>query len=144
MDPLSSLRDSVKAKYPISFRNQTGTVDTLSKATHIVLSSQQYAKGIPTTFRKPGATATDPQSDPASFYPLEALYLAWKFKDVTGAEYMKQAREHGLLGSFVSVTERKGLVDWLEGRTSHHANIIVPGMHDSRMLRGFCEFNSQF
>lgn len=28
---------------------------------------------------------------------------------------MKQARENGLAVGFVSVTERKGVVDWLEG-----------------------------
>ena len=29
---------------------------------------------------------------------------------------MKQARENGLAVGFVSVTERKGVVDWLEGK----------------------------
>jgi len=36
---------------------------------------------------------------------------------------MKQAREHGLAVGFVSVTERKSVVDWLEGKISDHERI---------------------
>ena len=42
--------------------------------------------------------------------------MAWLLRDAPGAEYMKQAREHGLAVGFVSVTERKHVVDWLEGK----------------------------
>lgn len=37
---------------------------------------------------------------------------------------MKQARENGLAVGFVSVTERKSVVDWLEERTSDLPNIV--------------------
>jgi parafibromin len=37
---------------------------------------------------------------------------------------MKQARESGLAVGFVSVTERKSVVDWLDGRTANHLNIV--------------------
>jgi len=37
---------------------------------------------------------------------------------------MKQARENGLAVGFVSVTERKSLVDWLEGKAAQHPNIV--------------------
>jgi len=37
---------------------------------------------------------------------------------------MKQARENGLAVGFVSVTERKGLVDWLEGRVADLERIV--------------------
>jgi parafibromin len=37
---------------------------------------------------------------------------------------MKQARECGLAVGFVSVTERKNVVDWLEGRISDHERIV--------------------
>jgi parafibromin len=44
------------------------------------------------------------------------LYLAWVLKDAAVAEYMKQARENALAHGFVGITERKKVVDWLEGR----------------------------
>jgi parafibromin len=37
---------------------------------------------------------------------------------------MKQARECGLIVGFVSVTERKNVVDWLEGRISDSDRIV--------------------
>lgn len=37
---------------------------------------------------------------------------------------MKQARENGLAVGFVSVTERKSIVDWLEGKIVHHDRIV--------------------
>lgn len=61
-------------------------------------------------------SSSDPSSNPQDFFSLEAVYLAWLLRDASGAEYMKQARENGLAVGFVSVTERKSVVDWLEGR----------------------------
>ena len=37
---------------------------------------------------------------------------------------MKQARESGLAVGFVSVTERKSVVDWLEGKIPEHEKIV--------------------
>jgi len=37
---------------------------------------------------------------------------------------MKQTREHGLTVGFVSVTERKHVVDWLEGKTSDQDRVV--------------------
>jgi parafibromin len=37
---------------------------------------------------------------------------------------MKQARESGLAVGFVSVTERKNVVDWLEGKIPDHERIV--------------------
>jgi parafibromin len=54
---------------------------------------------------------------------LEAVYLAWLLRDAPGAEYMKHARENGLVVGFVSVTERKNVVDWLEAKTSDYERI---------------------
>jgi len=50
--------------------------------------------------------------------------LAWLLRDAPGAEYMKQARECGLAVGFVSVTERKNVVDWLEGKIPDHEKIV--------------------
>jgi parafibromin len=73
-----------------------------------------FPKSSPTRYRKAGG----------DFYSIEAIYLAWLLKDATGAEYMKQTREHGLTVGFVSVTERKHVVDWLEGRTSDQDRVV--------------------
>lgn len=55
---------------------------------------------------------------------MEAIYLAWLLRDAPGAEYVKQARESGLAIGFVSVTERKNVVEWLEGKVSDHERVV--------------------
>ena len=107
-DPLLVLRQAVKSKTPITYFNDGEPTPTLSSATHISLGSTTLAKSTPTRYTKPGVS-TD-------FYTVEAIYLAWLLRDAPGAEYMKQAREMGLAVGFVSVTERKNVVEWLEGK----------------------------
>ena len=51
--------------------------------------------------------------------------MTWLLRQSSGAEYMKQAREHGLTVGFVSVTERKNVVDWLEGK-ANDLNGLIP------------------
>ena len=71
-----------------------------------------------------GATSTDPQANPQDFFSLGAVYLAWLFRDAPGAEYMKHVRENGFAVGFVSVTERKGVVEWLMDKTQTLAGLI--------------------
>ncbi|EDR11132.1 RNA polymerase II-associated protein [Laccaria bicolor S238N-H82] len=115
-DALLILRQAVKSKEPISFSNKDGPCTSLLNATHLVISGTSLPKSSPTRYRKPGAA-------PSDFYSIEAIYLAWLLRDAPGAEYMKQAREHGLAVGFVSVTERKSVVDWLEDKISGHERI---------------------
>ncbi|EEB96123.1 hypothetical protein MPER_04797, partial [Moniliophthora perniciosa FA553] len=75
-------------------------------------------------------------------YTLEAVYLAWSLKNAPVAEYMKKAREGGLLTSFVSVTERKGVVDWgaalptpAAGTSSPTKRRYVPDSHDAETVK---------
>lgn len=43
---------------------------------------------------------------------------------------MKQMRENGLTAGFVSITERKAVVEWLEGNeVSGEKVVAIPGMH---------------
>jgi len=109
-DALLCLRQAIKSRQPISYSNADGPCGSLLTATHLFLSpSVSLPKSSPTRYRKPGTSSSD-------FFSLEAVYLAWLLKDAPGADYMKQARENGLAVGFVSVTERKGVVDWLEGK----------------------------
>lgn len=80
----------------------------MADATTLVINGHSFPKSSRTRFRKAGA--------PSDFYTLDAVYVAWLLRDAAGAEYMKQAREHGLAVGFVSVTERKHVVDWLDGK----------------------------
>jgi len=107
-DPLVALRQSIKSKSKVTYSNTSGPCSTLIGATSLIINSQPFPKSTRTRFRR-GAGAND-------FYALDAVYLAWLLRDAPGAEYMKQAREHGLAVGFVSVTERKQVVDWLEGK----------------------------
>ncbi|OCH86204.1 CDC73-domain-containing protein [Obba rivulosa] len=117
VDAVLALRQAIKSRADISYTKGSDPAPNLASATHIVLSpTTSLPKSTPTRLRKPGATSTDPSANPQDFFSLEAVYLAWLLRDASGAEYMKQARESGLAVGFVSVTERKSVVDWLEGR----------------------------
>ncbi|KAF9228911.1 RNA polymerase II-associated protein [Gyrodon lividus] len=115
-DPLLSLRQAIKSKTPITYLGDNEPTTTFLAATHISLGpSLSLQKSSATRYTKPGISNP---SSPADFYSLEAIYLAWLLRDAPGAEYMKQARESGLAVGFVSVTERKSVVDWLEGKVA--------------------------
>ena len=98
-DPLLALKQTLKSQTQIEYSSHTP---------QLKIGNNVFPKSTSTRYRKPGG----------DFYSIEAIYLAWLLKDATGAEYMKQTREHGLTVGFVSVTERKHVVDWLEGKTS--------------------------
>lgn len=124
-DALLALRQAIKSKTEITYANGTDPTTSLASATHLVISpTLSLAKSSSTRLRKPGAASADPFSNPQDFFTVEAVYLAWRLKDASGAEYMKQARENGLAVGFVSVTERKNVVDWLEGRRNDLENIV--------------------
>ncbi|KAJ7593726.1 RNA polymerase II-associated protein [Mycena floridula] len=116
-DALTSLRQAIKAHEPITYTKDDEPCSSLAAASHIVIPpALSFPKATPTRYRKAGGSSLD-------VYSLEALYLAWLLKNAPGAEYMKQARENGLNVGFVSVTERKGVVEWLEGKEDN-SNII--------------------
>lgn len=120
-----ALRTAIKSKSSITYAIGTEPTQQLSTASHLVLSpSTSLPKSAPTRLRRPGATSSDPSTNPEDFFSTEAVYIAWLLRDASGAEYMKQARENGLAVGFVSVTERKSLVDWLEGKAAQHPNIV--------------------
>lgn len=125
-DPLLILRQAIKAKIPITYAAGEEPSSSLVAATHLVISpGHSIPKSTPTRYRKPGvSTSAEPASNPQDFFSVEAVYLAWLLRDAAGAEYMKQARENGLAVGFVSVTERKNVVDWLEGRIADHERIV--------------------
>ncbi|TBU40044.1 CDC73-domain-containing protein [Dichomitus squalens] len=72
-----------------------------------------------------GATSTDPEAKPEDFYSLGAVYLAWMLRDAPGADYMKRIRENGLAVGFVSVTDRKAIVDWLTDKSQTLHGLIT-------------------
>ncbi|KAI0081472.1 CDC73-domain-containing protein [Panus rudis PR-1116 ss-1] len=125
-DPLLALREAITSKTPITFTTSSATPTTsLSSAHNIIPSSTPFPKSTPTRLRKPSTTSTDPSTNPGDFYTLEAVYLVWSTRDASSAEYMKQTRELGLTAvGFVSVTDRKSVVDWLEGRVSELEGIV--------------------
>jgi parafibromin len=120
-DALQALRTAITSGYEIIPLDASGApAPSLPAATHLRLSdSLSFPKSAPTRLRKPGGNL-------ASFFRLEAVYLAWLLRDASGAEYMKQARERGLAVGFVSVTERKAVVDWLEGRRAALDSVAPP------------------
>ncbi|KAI0792621.1 RNA polymerase II accessory factor, partial [Abortiporus biennis] len=124
-DSLLALQAAIKSKQDIKYTDASRkSVSTPSSATHLQIAGALFLKTSPTRLRKPGVSSTDPTSNPQDFFSLEAVYLAWLLRDASGAEYMKQARDRGLSVGFVSVTERKSVVDWLEGRVADLERII--------------------
>ncbi|KAI3621871.1 rna polymerase ii accessory cdc73 family [Moniliophthora roreri] len=128
-DPLLTLRQAIHSKSPITFSQDSEPCQNLAKATHIVIAGQSFSKTIPTRFLKVSASSS---TSPNDAYTLEAVYLAWSLKSAPVAEYMKKAREGGLLTGFVSVTERKGVVDWLEGTTEVHERVAPLGVQPAQ------------
>lgn len=125
VDPLDSLRRVIQSGTPISYKMNGETAPSLASATHIDIPPHSFPKSTPTRFLRPGASqSSHPTSNPDDFFSLDAVYLAWLLKDAPGAEYMKAVRENGLMVGFVSVTERKGLVEWLEGKKVEHERIV--------------------
>lgn len=123
-DPLLALQQTIKSQIPITYSKDSEPSTSLLSATHLVLSpSLSILKSTPTRYRKPNTSSNDPASAPQDFASIEAVYLAWNLRDAPGAEYMKLARESGLAVGFVSVTERKSLVEWLEGKLATHERI---------------------
>jgi parafibromin len=96
------LRQSIKSKSKITYT--TAPCPTLLASTSLIINSLPFPKGTRTRFCMLCGGG----------YTLDAVYAAWLLLDAPGAEYMKQAREHGFAVGFVSVTERKHVVDWLE------------------------------
>jgi len=119
-DILTTLRQAIKSKADITFADSEQQCPSLSVATHLVLPSGPVPKSAETRYAKAGTTGSSPQD----FYTAEALYLAWSLRDAAVADYMKQTRENGLTTGYVSITERKTVVDWLEGRIPDHDRII--------------------
>ncbi|KAH9915268.1 RNA polymerase II-associated protein [Epithele typhae] len=110
---------------PLLLLQCSASTSSFPEATHLALSSSiTVPKTAPTRLRRPGSTSTDPQSNPNDFVSTGAVYLAWLLRDVSVAEYMKQVRENGLPTGFVSVTERKNVVDWLEDKTQNLPNLV--------------------
>ncbi|KAJ6621878.1 RNA polymerase II-associated protein [Mycena sp. CBHHK59/15] len=122
LDALLALRQAIKAKDTITYSQNGEPCQNLLAATHLVLSPTcSLPKSSSTRYRKPGVLMA---SGPDDFFSVEAVYLAWLLQSAPGADYMKQARENGLAVGFVSVTERKNVVDWLEGRITEHERIL--------------------
>jgi parafibromin len=116
-DPLLALRQATSSSAEITFTNSNGLTPTLSSATHIQLApGVSFTKDTPTRYKK----------SPTEQYTLEAVYLAWSLRGSSVGDYMKQVKEHGLAIGFVSVTDRKGVVEWLEGKGSD-ANLVPIG-----------------
>lgn len=130
-DPLIALRGAIKSKTPITHATSDGTTTPhLRSATHLVLSpSLSLPKSTPTRYKNSATSApSNPSISPHDFYSLEAIYLAWHLRDVPGADYMKQTRESGLGVGFVSITERKAVVEWLEGADIVGERVVpIPG-----------------
>ncbi|KAI0035002.1 RNA polymerase II-associated protein [Vararia minispora EC-137] len=128
-DALDALRDAVRADAAVVPTDASGApAPSLRDATHLRLGAGPVLpKSTPTRLRKAGSSARDPAAAPGDFFSLEAVYVAWALRDASGADYMRQAREGGLLVGFVGVTERKGVAEWVEGTVPTLAQIVPAG-----------------
>ncbi|KZV86851.1 CDC73-domain-containing protein [Exidia glandulosa HHB12029] len=123
-DPLVALRDAIKNKAAITYLADDAPTPLLQSATHISIPTTGteplvVPKTTPSRFRKP--------SSDTEFYAIGAVLACWLFRDAGAAEYMRASREAGYAAGFVSVTERKGIVDWLEGRRAQHDRLASFG-----------------
>ncbi|KAF9521177.1 hypothetical protein BS47DRAFT_1311144 [Hydnum rufescens UP504] len=128
MDPLLALRQAISSQSPITYLNDNnGPCDTLQQAAWLVAGPDvKISKVAPTRFQKPNATTRDWVRHPEDFFAAQAVLLVWLTRDVPGGEYLKQAREMFAGAGFVSVTDRKPLVEWLEGKLDMLERIVLP------------------
>ena len=127
-DALSALRDAIQTRFSISYVTDSNEpTTTLSNAASLVLApGLTLPKSSPTRLRKPGQTGTDWNIAPQEFYMLEAVFLAWHLRDAATGEYMRAVKEAGVpLASMVAITEKSGVIEWLEGRMLDHPNILA-------------------
>lgn len=136
-DTLTALRSAIKSKSKIKLLKDGEDEQNFLAATHIQLSSSVVLqKSAPSRLRKPGTSSDNPQSKPDDFIPIGAVYLAWLFKAASAADYMKHLRENGVSVAFVPITDRKPVVEWLEGKRSELPN-AAPLAGDSHMISEF-------
>ncbi|KAF8344129.1 RNA pol II accessory factor, Cdc73 family-domain-containing protein [Cantharellus anzutake] len=126
MDVLIVLRQAIKAKQPIVYLDASSqSCQTLQQATYISLGpGTNIPKTAATRFQKPNASTRDWVGHPEDFFTLQAVIVAWMTKDAPTTEYLKQARENLAGAGFVSVTDRKLLVEWLEGKSVELERLI--------------------
>ncbi|KAL5533452.1 CDC73 [Sanghuangporus sanghuang] len=132
-DPLNTLRDATRGKQLITYANNSGACQSLADASSIVFrpspsssNTISFPKDTPTRILKPDRDPRDitPQSDPNAFFRLDAVLLAWLLRNASVGEYMQRVRESKLLGAFVSNTDRKGLAEWLDGKTATYKGVV--------------------
>lgn len=126
-DVLNALRDAISRNQPITFLDgSTPSTSLTPGTTHIVLSpTLTVPRNTPTRFRRSAtSTATDPEANPKDFVSLEALLLVWTLRSSAAGDYVRQARA---VPGYVAVTDRKGIVEWLEGKRAEHENIVRIG-----------------
>ncbi|KAB5595192.1 Cell division control protein 73 [Ceratobasidium theobromae] len=126
-DVLNALRDAISRNQPITFLDgSTPSTSLTPGTTHIVLSpTLTVLRNTPTRFRRSAtSTATDPEANPKDFVSLEALLLVWTLRSSAAGDYVRQARA---VPGYVAVTDRKGIVEWLEGKRAEHENIVRIG-----------------
>lgn len=132
LDVLLALRTAIRKQEAISYAKDGSPTSSLADATHITLSSgSTFAKSAPTRWRRQqDASATDtqlpmdPTLEPHRFFALDVIVLAWVARNDNGAIYMRQATT--TVQNYVSLTERRSVVDWLEGKISDHERLAPP------------------
>ncbi|KAJ4485843.1 RNA polymerase II accessory factor cdc73 family protein [Lentinula aciculospora] len=128
LDALLAFRQAIQTNIQTVLLSSPSTstpVESLSQATHIhIPPSKIFSKSTPTRWRK-GSSSTSTSSIVLNdLYTLEAIYLAYQLKSLPAPNYTKQAREDGLGIGMVSVTERKLVVDWLEGGSESNERLV--------------------
>jgi parafibromin len=136
MDPLLLLRETLSSDAGITLLSITDDLTTevtsLSLATHISFPPSSFSS---TPVILPKDTPTRYLSDnlPTSTltFDLQSLVFAYLKRDAAVVEYMTGVREIGM--GFVSIIERKVVVDWLIGKSGLEGpkGRIIPLEEDS-------------
>ncbi|GAA5883032.1 hypothetical protein JCM16303_006800 [Sporobolomyces ruberrimus] len=118
-DPLLTLRSTLTSSRSITLLSLPASTEvySLSTSTHIqfphLSSSPSFPKDTPTRFYQ--RPTTNPESDTETpVYDLQTLLFGWQHRDASTAEYLREARNEKV--GFVSVTDRKVLMEWLSGK----------------------------
>lgn len=137
-DPLLALQDAIKRNEAITYLKDGAPVQSLKAATHVKLGSAAVMpKSTPTRWRRPTsdkeALAMDPSADPSKFFALDSIALTWNTRTEPAAVYMRQATTEVVI--YVQLTDRRPVLDWLEGKIQNHDRLAPLSQGESVACR---------
>lgn len=123
-DPLELFRAALSSASPPTLLNAASEpASSLSSAAYISFpqSGADLINLVPSTSTR----YTSKPGQRTEFYTLAQIYLAWSEREAGVREYLEKGQAEG--AGYVSVADRRGVVDFLEGRNDATERVVKAG-----------------